>query len=150
MSLHHPDTKPVFSEAIYGHKSSLFPYIQIAGAWFLNLKLMKTCNSMVFLLRINMWVDKRWNSARRGQCWIFLWAFFHEMQLNLKKDWVDIFNSSSIKRNTCTVASLFNQQKNNKQNQTSTTSLLFNYLEAYPNQNLDFKNSGINTLVYKC
>lgn len=43
------------------------------------------------------------------------------MLIKLKKDWVGIFNSSSVKMNTCSVASLFNQEKQNKKNNNKKT-----------------------------
>lgn len=57
-----------------------------------------------------------------------------------KKDWLDIFNSSLVKMSTCSVASIFNQEKKKK-------ILHFSYLEAYPNQSIDFESSGMKTLV---
>lgn len=65
------------------------------------------------------------------------------MLLKLKKDRGDTFNSSSIKMNSSSVASL--TEGENKR----ITSLFFSYLEACPNQNLVFENSGMKTVVYK-
>lgn len=67
------------------------------------------------------------------------------MLLNLKKDWGDIFNSSSIKMNSSSVASLRNPEENKKKQQ-KITSLFFSYLEPYPNQNLVIENSGMTML----
>lgn len=98
---------------------------------------------MVFLLRINMQDSRRWNTTRKGKCWICLLSFSPKMLLKLKKDWGDIFNSSSIKMNSSSVASLLNPEEKKYQ---KITALFFSYLEPYPNQNLVIENSGMTML----